>query len=86
MGIFWQRCTFHFIRNVLDIVPRAKRKYLAEDLKTVFSCSTKKDALKIAAGISDRYSKYERMEDMLAVDILDALTFMDFPVEQQEEE
>ena len=83
MGIFWQRCTFHFIRNVLDIVPRAKRKYLAEDLKTVFSCSTKKDALKIAAGISDRYSKYERMEDMLAVDILDALTFMDFPVEHK---
>ncbi len=82
-GIFWQRCTFHFMKNVLDIVPRAKRKYLAEDLKAVFSCSTKKDALKLAAGISDRYSKYEKMEDMLTIDILDALTFMDFPVEHK---
>lgn len=82
-GIFWQRCTFHFVRNVLDIVPRAKRKYLAEDLKAVFSCSTKEDALKLAAGISKRYSKYERMEDMLTIDILDALTFMDFPVEHK---
>ena len=41
-GIFWQRCSFHFIRNVLDIVPRAKRKYLAEDLKAVFSCSKRR--------------------------------------------
>jgi len=83
MGIFWQRCTFHFMKNVLDIVPRAKRKYLAEDLKAVFSCSLKKDALRLAAEISKKYSKYERMEDMLTIDILDALTFMDFPVEHR---
>ena len=82
-GIFWQRCIFHFIRNVLDIVPRVKRKYLAEDLKAVFSCSKKGEALKLAARISDRYLKYERMEDMLTIDILDALTFMDFPVEHR---
>jgi len=82
-GIFWQRCTFHFIRNVLDIVPRAKRKYLAEDLKAVFSCSKKDEALKLAARISGRYLKYEKMEDMLAIDIMDALTFMDFPVEHR---
>ncbi len=82
-GIFWQRCVFHFMKNVLDIVPRAKRKHLAEDLKAVFSCSTKKEALRLAARIPERYSKHERMEDMLTIDILDALTFMDFPVEHR---
>jgi len=83
LGVLWQRCTFHFIRNVLDIVPRKKRKYLADDLKAIFSCSTKEEALKLAARIADKYSKYPRIEDMLTIDILDALSFMDFPVEHR---
>jgi len=83
LGVLWQRCTFHFIRNILDIVPRKKRKYLADDLKAIFSCSTKEEALKLAARIADKYSKYPRIEDMLTIDILDALSFMDFPVEHR---
>lgn len=82
-GVFWQRCAFHFIKNVLDVVPRSKRKYLAEDLRAVFSCSTKDEALKLAARIAGKYSKYPRIEDMLTIDILDALAFMDFPVEHR---
>ena len=80
LGVLWQRCSFHFIRNVLDIVPRKKRKYLADDLKAIFSCSTKEEALKLAARIADKYPK---IEDMLTIDILDALSFMDFPVEHR---
>ena len=83
LGVLWQRCSFHFIRNVLDIVPRKKRKYLADDLKAIFSCSTKEEALKLAARIADKYSKYPKIEDMLTIDILDALSFMDFPVEHR---
>lgn len=83
LSTLWQRCSFHFIRNVLDIVPRSKRRYLAEDLKAVFSCLSKKEALSRAASIIEKYSKYERLEEMLSLDILDALTFMDFPLEHR---
>ena len=82
-GILWQRCTFHFMKNVLDIVPRAKRKYLSEDLKAVFGCSSKEGALDLAKDVSAKYSKYSRIDEMLTQDILDALTFMDFPLEHR---
>jgi len=74
---------FSFYEKCIRCPAQTKRKYLAEDLKAVFSSSTKKDTLRLAAEISTRYSKYERMEDILTIDILDALTFMDFPVEHR---
>ncbi|MDZ7838938.1 MAG: IS256 family transposase [Actinomycetota bacterium] len=83
LGAFWQRCSFHFISNVVDLVPRKKRKYLAEDLKAVFSCSSKEQALNLAKEVSKKYSKYSRIDEMLTCEILDALTFMDFPVEHR---
>jgi transposase-like protein len=83
LGTFWQRCSFHFIKNVVDLVPRKKRKLLAEDLKAVFSCSSKDQALNLAREVSKNYSKYCRIDEMLTCDILDVLTFMDFPVEHR---
>jgi len=82
-GIFWQRCTFHFISNVLDIVPRKLRKYLASDLQAIFSLPSKEEALRLAKRVAKKYDKYPKIEEMLTVDILDALTFMDFPVEHR---
>ncbi|MCG9479927.1 MAG: transposase [Actinomycetia bacterium] len=83
LGAFWQRCSFHFIKNVVDLVPRVKRKLLAEDLEAVFSCSSKKQALNLAKEVSKKYSKYSGIDEMLTQDILDVLTFMDFPVEHR---
>jgi putative transposase len=83
LGCFWQRCCFHFNRNVLDIVPRSLRRALSEDLKAVFTCSSKEDALSLAKAVSAKYPRYGRLEEMLTVDILDALSFMDFPIEHR---
>ncbi|MBC7334314.1 MAG: transposase, partial [Actinobacteria bacterium] len=84
LGVSWQRCIFHFTKNILDIVPRKKRKYLAEDLKAIFSCSTKEEAISLARTVSNIYSsKYPKIEEMLTIDILSALCFMDFPLEHR---
>ena len=79
-GSLWQRCVYHFKRNVLDRVPRKKRAELAADLKSIFSASSKKEAIRIAKMLSEKYANnYPKVEEMLTLDILDALTYMDFP-------
>jgi len=79
-GSLWQRCVYHFKKNVLDLVPRKKRAELAADLKSIFSASSKKEAIRIAKMLSEKYAKnYPKVEEMLTVDILDSLTYMDFP-------
>lgn len=54
-GISWQRCVFHFIRNMLDSVPRKKRAYLYSDLKTIFLFSSKEDPLLRAYELSAKF-------------------------------
>ncbi len=82
-GVLWQRCTFHFTKNILDLAPRKLRKYLAGDLKAIFSLPTRDEALGLAANMAKRYAKYPGIEEMLTFDILDALAFTNFPVEHR---
>src|SRR5680860_623104 len=73
-GISWQRCVFHFTRNMLDSVPRKKRAYLYSDLKTIFLCSSKEDALLRASELSAKFEKhYPELANMLRDDIEDSL-------------
>jgi len=81
-GAAWQRCNFHFIRNLLDTVPRSKRKYTYSDLKTIFSSSSKAEALARSAEVTAKYEKsYPRFVEKLEAGILDGLSYMDFPIE-----
>ena len=81
-GTSWQRCAFHFIRNMLDSVPRKKRAYLYSDLKSIFLCSSKEDALLRASELSAKFEKhYPELSNMLRDDIEDSLSFMDYPIE-----
>jgi putative transposase len=81
-GAVWQRCNFHFIRNLLDTVPRSKRKYTYSDLKTIFSSPQKAEALARSAEVTKKYEKsYPRFVEKLEAGILDSLSYMDFPIE-----
>ena len=65
-GTLWQRCSFHFIRNMLDCIPRKKRAYVYSDLKTIFLCSSKHEAILRARELADRYeSHYPALDQML---------------------
>lgn len=79
-----QRCVFHFTRNMLDLVPRKKRAYVYSDLKTVFLCSSKDEALLRAKVLADRYeNQYPALAQMLREDIIESLTYMGFPIEHR---
>jgi putative transposase len=79
-----QRCVFHFTRNMLDLVPRKKRAYVYSDLKTVFLCSSKDEALLRAKALAERYeSQYPALAQMLREDIIESLAYMDFPIEHR---
>jgi len=35
-GVEWQRCQFHFLHNLLDLVPKKKRKELTAEIRSIF--------------------------------------------------
>lgn len=43
-GVTWQRCTVHFMRNVLSHVPKAAQGFVVAALKNIFAQSTKEEA------------------------------------------
>ena len=79
-GASWQRCTVHFLRNVLARVPRSAQGFVAAALKTVFSQPTQDEARaalhKAAELLRDKYpaaaTLVEEAED-------DVLSYMSFP-------
>lgn len=43
-GASWQRCQFHFLRNVLPLAKRSERKVVHSDLRTIFDSPDLKTA------------------------------------------
>ena len=35
-GVEWQRCQFHFLHNLLDLVPKKRRKELTAEIRSIF--------------------------------------------------
>ncbi len=35
-GVQWQRCQFHFLHNLLDLVPKKRRKEIAAEIRSIF--------------------------------------------------
>lgn len=80
VGAAWQRCTIHFRRNVLSVVPRKAQGMVMGTVKTVFSQATAADArqaLHRAIELLDEHSPAaaELLRDAEA----DVLTYMSFP-------
>ena len=43
----WQRCQFHFIRNILDAAPKSYKAGIESELHEMFNCETIEDARKL---------------------------------------
>jgi putative transposase len=56
-GPAWQRCTVHFMRNVLGAVPSTEMAEVASDLKDVFKVSRESSARRLAEEFAQRYEK-----------------------------
>lgn len=59
-----------------------KRAYIYSDLKTIFLCSSKSEALLRAGELARKYKKdYPTLYRMLEDDISESLTYMNYPIE-----
>jgi putative transposase len=79
-GASWQRCQFHYAKNLLKLVGAKRRAELAEGLREVFACPTRETALKIAGELADRWRKsHEKVAEHLEEHIEECLACLAFP-------
>ncbi len=80
LGAVWQRCRFHFTKNVLDKVASKYKVDFAEKLDVIFKCQTKEEAEKLAIKLGDEYeNKCPKAVSVLDDGIIDALNFLALP-------
>jgi putative transposase len=76
----WQRCTVHFMRNVLSAVPSTEMAEVASDLKEIFKVSRESSARRLAEEFAERYRKrFVKAVEVFRRGIEDALVYMRFP-------
>ena len=51
----WQRCQFHFIRNIIDKAPKKYQAGLQAELQEMFNCATLAEARKVRDRIMEEY-------------------------------
>lgn len=79
-GVAWQRCTVHFMRNVLARVPRAAQGFVAATLKTIFAQTSQQEARQaLGKAIELLRTKYPSVAAMLEEAEEDVLAYMAFP-------
>src|SRR3954470_6640087 len=79
-GTSWQRCQFHYAKNLLKMVGAKRRAELAEGLREVLACPTRETALKIASELADRWPKsHKKVAEHLEEHIEECLACLAFP-------
>jgi transposase-like protein len=76
----WQRCQFHFSRNVSDKAPKNYQAGIRGDLNEMFNCKTLEDARKVRDRMLDEYgSVASAAMECLENGFEDAMTVMALP-------
>ncbi|CAN5855442.1 IS256 family transposase [soil metagenome] len=79
-GASWQRCQFHYSRNLLKLVAAKKRAELAEGLREVFTCPTTETALEVAGELADRWrGSHPRVAEHIEEHLEECLICLSFP-------
>lgn len=80
----WQRCQFHFIRNILDAAPKQQKAGLESEIREMFNCKTIELARKRKDEIICDYADVaEKAMDILGNGFEDAMTIMMLPEEMR---
>lgn len=81
----WQRCQFHFIRNILDAAPKNYKAGLETELREMFNSGTIEEARKRRDEILDDYTDVaEKSMEILDNGFDDAMTIMMLPDEMRQ--
>jgi putative transposase len=79
-GASWQRCQFHYAKNLLKMVGPKKRAQLAEGLREVFACPTRQTALEVAGELADRWrGSHSKVAEHIDEHIEECLACLFFP-------
>ena len=79
-GVEWQRCTVHFMRNVLCRVPKAAQGFVTAALKNIFSQSSQEAALEaLHKAVELLRLQYPAAATVVEEAEDDVLSYMSFP-------
>lgn len=79
----WQRCTVHFYRNVLSVVPSKHIRTVADMLKAIHACEDRQAAQDKAQAVIEKLTEMRLREaaDKVREAITETLTFYSFPAQ-----
>lgn len=76
----WQRCQHHFLKNIVDSVPKKYKKGISSELTSMFNSETMEEARKKRDGIiQDYWDVAEKAMSCLEEGFEDAMTVMVLP-------
>ena len=80
-GAAHQRCQVHYMRNLLGMVGRAKRKELGSDLRAIFAAPAREQALRIASSVAQKWRQkgHEKVPEHVEEHIEECLSCLAFP-------
>ena len=80
----WQRCQYHFIRNILDATPKSYKAGLESELREMFNSKSMEEASKLKDSIiQDYYDVAEKAMETLENGFEDAMVIMLLPNEMR---
>lgn len=84
LGVSWQRCTVHFLRDMLGHVQKSQQQMVGAAIRQVFAASSREEATAILRDVCDRLqTPAAKVAALLAEAEDDLLAFLDFPVEHR---
>jgi transposase-like protein len=84
LGVPWQRCTVHFLRDMLGHVQKAQQQMVGAAIRQVFAASSRDEAAAILGDVCDRLQlPAAKVAELLEAAEDDLLAFLDFPVEHR---
>ncbi|WP_421385287.1 IS256 family transposase [Bacillus salacetis] len=84
IGASWQRCTFHFKKNIIDVMPKKDSREAKQILKRIFDAPTPQEAREIKdefITLFEERSSYQKVIRTLDDGFEDAIQFMNEPQE-----
>ncbi len=82
IGVTWQRCRVHFMRNILAHVPKGDKAIVAAALRTIFAQPDREAAgQQLAEVVQAMHARWPKAAELLAEAEEDILAYMAFPPE-----
>ncbi|WP_042120962.1 IS256 family transposase, partial [Paenibacillus senegalensis] len=79
-GATWQRCQAHFLRNILDVTPKAMKSEMSDSIKALFHATDMKAARLLLEQILEKYEETaEKAMERLENGFEDAMAVIPLP-------